>query len=52
MHPTLAEALSILRRLEAFLLGVLMLAMSFAYTANVLVREFAASYASRFAWID
>ena len=29
-----------------------MLAMTFTYTANVLVREFAASYASRFAWID
>jgi len=29
-----------------------MLAMSFAYSANVLVREFAAAYASRFAWID
>jgi C4-dicarboxylate transporter, DctQ subunit len=29
-----------------------MLAMTVAYTANVLVREFAATYASRFAWID
>jgi C4-dicarboxylate transporter DctQ subunit len=29
-----------------------MLAMTFAYTANVLVRQFAATYASRFAWID
>lgn len=29
-----------------------MLAMSFAYTVNVLIRELAASYASRFAWID
>ena len=45
-------ALAWLRRLEGVLLGVLMLAMSFAYSANVLVREFAAAYASRFAWID
>jgi C4-dicarboxylate transporter DctQ subunit len=52
VHRALARALSVLRRLEGVLLGVLMLAMSFAYTANVLVRELAASYASRFAWID
>lgn len=45
-------ALAFIRRLEGFLLAVLMLAMSFVYTFNVLVREFAASYASRFAWID
>ena len=45
-------ALAFVRRLEGFLLAVLMLAMSFIYTFNVLVREFAASYASRFAWID
>lgn len=45
-------ALAFIRRLEAFLLAVLMLAMSFAYTFNVLVRELAATYASRFAWID
>lgn len=46
------RALAVLRQLEGFLLGVLMLAMTFAYTANVLVRQFAATYASRFAWID
>ena len=48
MHRTLA----VLRQLEGFLLGVLMLAMSALYTLNVLVRELAASYASRIAWID
>ena len=46
------RALAVLRRLEGFLLGVLMLAMSALYTLNVLVRELAASYASRIAWID
>jgi C4-dicarboxylate transporter, DctQ subunit len=46
------RALALLRKLEGILLGVLMLAMTFTYTANVLVREFAATYASRFAWID
>lgn len=52
MHQALAGALSLLRRLEGFLLGALMLAMSFAYTVNVLVRELASQYASRFVWID
>lgn len=46
------RALAWLRQAEGFLLGVLMLAMSFLYTLNVLVRELAASYASRIAWID
>jgi C4-dicarboxylate transporter, DctQ subunit len=46
------NALAFIRRLESFLLAVLMLAMSFAYTVNVLVRELAPDYASRFAWID
>lgn len=46
------QALAVLGRLEGFLLGALMLAMSFAYSVNVLIRELAASYASRFAWID
>lgn len=45
-------ALAVLRRLESFLLAILMLAMSFAYSANVLVREFAPSMASSLAWID
>jgi C4-dicarboxylate transporter DctQ subunit len=45
-------ALAALRRVEAFLLGALMLAMSFAYTFNVLVRDLTPQYASKFAWID
>jgi len=44
--------LRILRQVEAALLGALMLAMSLAYTLNVLVRELASAYASRLAWID
>lgn len=46
------RALAVLRRLEAVLLGALMLAMSFLYTANVVVREAAPQYASHIAWID
>ena len=46
------RVLAVLRRLEAFLLGALMLAMSFAYTFNVLVRDLTPKYASTFAWID
>lgn len=45
-------ALAFVRRLEGFLLAVLMLAMSFIYTLNVLVRDLAPQFASRFAWID
>src|SRR5581483_3637836 len=45
-------ALAVLRRLESFLLAILMLAMSFAYSANVLVRELAPGIASSLAWID
>ena len=48
----MSRALDLLRRLEGFLLAVLMLAMSFAYTLNVLVRDLAPRYASSFAWID
>ena len=44
--------LACIRRLEGFLLAVLMLAMSFVYTFNVLVRDITPQYASRFAWID
>lgn len=44
--------LAFVRRLEGFLLAVLMLAMSFVYTFNVLVRDLVPQYASRFAWID
>jgi C4-dicarboxylate transporter DctQ subunit len=46
------RALAVLRRLEAVLLGALMLAMSLLYTLNVLVRELAPAFASRVAWID
>jgi C4-dicarboxylate transporter DctQ subunit len=46
------QALACLRRIEGFLLGALMLGMSFIYTVNVLIRELAPAYASRFAWID
>lgn len=52
MRQALASSLQVLRQLEAFLLGALMLAMSFAYTFNVLVRELTPQYASSFAWID
>jgi C4-dicarboxylate transporter DctQ subunit len=44
--------LAFLRRLEAALLGTLMLGMSALYTLNVLVREAVPVYASRIAWID
>jgi C4-dicarboxylate transporter DctQ subunit len=44
--------LNTLRRLEALLLGALMLGMSLLYTLNVLVRDLASAYASRLAWID
>lgn len=52
MRRVLASLLTGLRQAEAFLLGAVMLAMSFAYTVNVLVRELAPQYASRFVWID
>lgn len=48
----MSRALALLRRLEAALLGALMLGMSLLYTLNVLVREAAPAYASRIAWID
>jgi C4-dicarboxylate transporter DctQ subunit len=46
------RALAFLRRLEAMLLGALMLGMSLLYTLNVLVRELVPAYAARIAWID
>lgn len=46
------RALALLRQTEALLLGALLLAMSLLYTVNVLVRDLAPAYASRFAWID
>lgn len=48
----LLRAIALLVRLEGFILGALMLGMSFLYTLNVFVRDIAPPYASRFAWID
>lgn len=44
--------LELLRRLERAAIAALMILMSALYAFNVLVREFAASYAARFAWIE
>jgi C4-dicarboxylate transporter DctQ subunit len=41
-----------LRGIEGFVLGAIMLAMSFAYTFNVAVREVAPSLAPKLAWIE
>ena len=41
-----------LRGIEGIVLGAIMLAMSFAYTFNVAVREFAPSFAPKLAWIE
>jgi len=41
-----------LRSIEGAVLGAIMLAMSFGYTFNVVVRELAPSYAPRLAWIE
>ena len=41
-----------LRRVEGVVLGAIMLAMSFAYTFNVLVRDLAPAFAPQFAWIE
>jgi C4-dicarboxylate transporter DctQ subunit len=41
-----------LRRVEGVVLGAIMLAMSFAYTFNVLVRDLVPALAPRFAWIE
>src|SRR5439155_1709264 len=41
-----------LRCIEGALLGAIMLAMSFAYTLNVAVREFFPSLAPKLAWIE
>ena len=38
--------------LQGVLLGLLMVSMTFGYTANVLVREVIPSLAPRLAWID
>ena len=44
--------LDILRRLERAVIASLMILMAAAYAFNVVVRELAAAYASRFAWIE
>src|SRR5687767_11581255 len=41
-----------LRGIEGIVLGAIMLAMSFAYTFNVAVREFAPALAPQLAWIE
>ena len=41
-----------LRRVEGVVLGAIMLAMSFAYTFNVLVRDLVPALAPQFAWIE
>ena len=41
-----------LRGIEGIVLGAIMLAMSFAYTFNVGVRELAPSFAPQLAWIE
>ena len=41
-----------LRGMEGAVLGAIMLAMSFAYTFNVAVREVAPSFAPKLAWIE
>jgi C4-dicarboxylate transporter DctQ subunit len=40
------------RGIEGFVLGTIMLAMSFAYTLNVLVRDLLPSLAPQLAWIE
>lgn len=42
----------ILRGIEGAVLGAIMLAMSFAYTINVAVRDLAPSFAPTLAWIE
>ena len=44
--------LDILRRLEGAAVAALMILMSALYAFNVAVRELAAAYAARFAWIE
>jgi len=41
-----------LRSIEGAVLGAIMLVMSFAYTFNVAVREFAPSFSPKLAWIE
>src|SRR5215213_7635458 len=44
--------LELLRRLERAAVATLMLLMAAAYAFNVAVRELAATYAARFAWVE
>jgi C4-dicarboxylate transporter, DctQ subunit len=46
------RVLEALRRLERAAVAILMLLMAAAYALNVAVRELAATYAARFAWIE
>jgi C4-dicarboxylate transporter, DctQ subunit len=52
MSRSARNFLDALRRLERGLLAALMILMALAYAFNVAMRELAASYASRFAWIE
>jgi C4-dicarboxylate transporter DctQ subunit len=52
MSRSARSFLEALRRLERGLLAALMILMALAYAFNVAMRELAASYASRFAWIE
>ena len=44
--------MKMLRGIEGAFLGAIMLAMSFAYTINVAVRDLAPSFAPQLAWIE
>lgn len=48
----IVELLKYVRAVQGAFLAFLMLAMTFGYTANVLVRELAPSLAPHLAWID
>ncbi len=52
MGARVVAGLQRVQALQGALLGLLMLAMTFGYAANVLIRELAPSLAPRLAWID
>lgn len=52
MGARFVAALGRVQTVQGFLLGLLMLAMTFGYATNVLVREIVPSLAPRLAWID
>ncbi|MCR5856772.1 TRAP transporter small permease [Mesorhizobium sp. J428] len=52
MGARFVAALGRVQAVQGFLLGLLMLAMTFGYATNVLVREVVPSFAPRLAWID